>query len=608
MDLNRRLTGASRRGWWPLILMALHTLCWIGFFMASSTEAADAPRVKRILIVHSFGREFAPFSAVSSGFRTELARQSAAPIEFLEASLEIARFAGDGAETPFVEYLRALFADRPPNLLVPIGGPAMFFLQRHRDNLFPGVPLLVGAVDQRLLRSANLGDNATAVAVNLDFPGIVENILRILPSTTNIAVVIGNSPIERFWLTELRRDLQPFTDRVRFTWLDELSFEEMRKRVATLPRNTAIFYVILLVDAAGVPHEQERALEVLGGDGKAPIFGIYESQLGRGIIGGPLYSAQEVSREDARLAIRILNGEPPGSIQPTLLGPSKPVYDWRELQRWGISESRLPSGSEVRFRRPSLSAEYRWEIFAVISIVVLQSVLIGALLVQRGRRRHAEEQARALNRRLITAHEDERRRLARDLHDDFTQRLARLAIDAGKIERSAPGSSYNESGRSMREDLVRLSEDVHALSYRLHPSLLDDLGLVEALNAECDGFARRESIPVDFKPRDVPCDIPPETALCLFRVAQESLRNVARHAGARAVEVSLRKVDGGLEMAISDNGAGFDPSRDRNRPSLGLASMKERVQLLGGELDIESAPGQGTTVVAWVRLNGEGKS
>ena len=96
-------------------------------------------------------------------------------------------------------------------------------------------------------------------------------------------------------------------------------------------------------------------------------------------------------------------------------------------------------------------------------------------------------------------------------------------------------------------------------------------------------------------------DVRPETALCLFRVAQESLRNVARHAGASAVEVSLRKVDGGIEMAVRDNGAGFDSAQDRARHSLGLASMKERVHLLGGELDIDSAPGQGTTVVAWVR-------
>ena len=109
-------------------------------------KGADAPRVRRVLILHSFGRDFAPFNAVSSTFRTELARQSAAPIEFFEASLENTLFAEDGSEAFFVDYLRAQFADRPADLVVPIGAPGMIFLQRHRDDLFPGVPILVVAL------------------------------------------------------------------------------------------------------------------------------------------------------------------------------------------------------------------------------------------------------------------------------------------------------------------------------------------------------------------------------------------------------------------------------------------------------------------------------
>ncbi len=366
----------------------LFALCLIAFLTSLlETHAGEAPPVRRVLILHSFGRDFAPYNAASSGFRTELARQSEAPIEFLEASLEIARFAEGGSETPFVEYLRVLFADRPPNLLVPFGGPAMNFLQRHRDSLFPGVPLLVGAVDQRLLRRANLGDNATAVGVSLDFPGIVENILRILPATTNIAVVIGNSPIERFWLEELRRDLQPFTDRVQFTWLNELSFESMHKRLAELPPNSAILYAILLVDAAGVPHEQERALEVLRGDSKAPIFGLFDSQLGGGIVGGPLYPSQELGHQATRLALRILNGESPGSIRPTLLGPGTPVYDWRELKRWQISESQLPRDSVVQFRESTLWQRYKIAILGAVGLFILQAALIFVLLAERKRRR-----------------------------------------------------------------------------------------------------------------------------------------------------------------------------------------------------------------------------
>jgi signal transduction histidine kinase len=149
---------------------------------------------------------------------------------------------------------------------------------------------------------------------------------------------------------------------------------------------------------------------------------------------------------------------------------------------------------------------------------------------------------------------------------------------------------------------VKLSEDVHALSYRLHPSVIDDLGLVEALKAECDRVARAGSVSVDVDAREIPPKLPQDTALCLFRIAQEALRNVVRHAGASAVEVSIAPMDGGLQLAVSDNGAGFDSARDAGRHSLGHASMRERVHLLGGEVDIESTPGHGTTVIAWVPL------
>ena len=199
--------------------------------------------------------------------------------------------------------------------------------------------------------------------------------------------------------------------------------------------------------------------------------------------------------------------------------------------------------------------------------------------------------------RLITAQEDERRHLARELHDDLTQRLARLAIDAGRMESAADAP---EGVRLLREDLVRLSEDVHALSYRLHPSVLDDLGLVEALKAECDRVARHGELHVGIEANAVPMALPKETSLCLFRVAQEALSNAARHGHASTIDVLLSPRGHGFQISVSDNGSGFDIELPHDHASLGLASMRERVRLLNGELEIKSKPGHGTTVVAWV--------
>jgi signal transduction histidine kinase len=154
--------------------------------------------------------------------------------------------------------------------------------------------------------------------------------------------------------------------------------------------------------------------------------------------------------------------------------------------------------------------------------------------------------------------------------------------------------------RALREELVRLSEDVHALSYRLHPSVLDDLGLAEALKAECDRVARHGALRVDVDVRGVPEKLAMDASLCLFRVAQEALNNAMRHASANAVTILLTPSGKGLQLAVSDNGSGFDPDGSRQHASLGLASMRERVRLVRGELNIESTPGRGTTVVAWV--------
>jgi PAS domain S-box-containing protein len=219
----------------------------------------------------------------------------------------------------------------------------------------------------------------------------------------------------------------------------------------------------------------------------------------------------------------------------------------------------------------------------------------------------AEEELRDLSRRLIRAHEEERALLARELHDDVTQRLALLAIEVGRAELAAPEGSHTEAMRSVREGLVGLSEDIHSLAYQLHPSVLEELGLAEALRAECERLVRQGRVDVSLELDPLPAVVGRDAALCLFRVAQGALNNVVRHAGARAASVTLRQMDGGLLLAVRDDGVGFDPANPGTKRSLGLASMRERVRLVNGTLDIESAPGQGTAVIAWVPVEGEGR-
>ena len=254
----------------------------------------------------------------------------------------------------------------------------------------------------------------------------------------------------------------------------------------------------------------------------------------------------------------------------------------------------------------TVRAERDWPSTLVNRLQLVAQVFCNALTRRRADQtlRAREGALRDLSRRLIQAQEKERALLARELHDDLTQRLAVLAIDVGKAELAAPDVAQAESMRAVREGLVTLSEDVHSLAYQLHPSVLEELGLADALRAECERLGRQARVDFSAKLAPMPDGFGRDAALCLFRVAQEALTNVVRHSRARTATLDLRPLDGGLLLSVRDDGVGFDRAGNGNGRSLGLASMRERVELVHGTLEVESAPGHGTSVVAWVPADG----
>jgi signal transduction histidine kinase len=212
--------------------------------------------------------------------------------------------------------------------------------------------------------------------------------------------------------------------------------------------------------------------------------------------------------------------------------------------------------------------------------------------------------------RLIHAQEDERARLARELHDDLTQRLAAVAIEAGRLQRlpEADTAEWRAGLQRIREQMGRLSADVHGMSRGLHPSALDDLGLVAAVEGECRAFFERTGVPVSFQHEGELEDVPRQMQLTLYRIAQESLRNISRHAAASEVDIELRNSGGAVRMEICDNGRGFDRAQQGWRAGLGLASMEERVRLLGGRLAVESTVGRGTRILVELQSDAQTES
>jgi signal transduction histidine kinase len=355
--------------------------------------AGFAAESKRVMLLHSFGRDFKPWSEYAKAIRMELDRQSPWPLDITENSLVTARFSDEDPEGPFVDYLRALFAKRPLDLIVSIGAPAANFVQRHRQRLFAGTPMVLMAVDERRVQYSNLTANDTAVAVRINYLSVFENILQVLPDTKDVVVVVGTSPIEKFWKEAIAKEVEPLANRIKLSWTDELSFESLLKQASTLPPHTAIFWELMIVDAVGVVHEGDVPLTRLHAVANAPIFSYDESFFGSAIVGGPLLLVADSSRQTAAVAVRILGGEKPGEIKTPPVQFAGPVFDWREMRRWGISESRLPAGSEIRLRPATAWEQYRWQVLIIAAVILTQTLLIMGLLYEHQRRRRAEVQS-----------------------------------------------------------------------------------------------------------------------------------------------------------------------------------------------------------------------
>ena len=382
----------------PLSLRCLLASLVVVFFslaavMATSTSSRAQVEPKRVLILHSLGFRFKPWTVYTEVIRGEISRKLREEFDFHDRALLNVRVDRDPSEEPLAEYLKASYAKRAPDLIITNAVAAAAFVGRHRERLFPDVPMLLTGLATRRAQRLKLTENDTIVAVDSDHRAALENILRVLPLTKTIKIVSGVSPAETTWRNELKLEFAPLAARVDIQWYNELSFEEILKDAASLPPHTAIYWHLMSVDAAGVAHEESSAFSRLAAASNAPIFAHSDAFLGEGIVGGPMQLAEEVGGATAGIAVRILNGEKAGEITTTPITFAAPRYDWRQVQRWGIRESDLPPGSTVLSKPPPVWETYRWQLVTVITALLLQGALI-TLLLERHRRQAAELESR----------------------------------------------------------------------------------------------------------------------------------------------------------------------------------------------------------------------
>jgi signal transduction histidine kinase len=589
---------------------------WLAVIFLFAVLGPAAAQPKRVLLLHSFGPNFVPWTFFSGQFREEFIRQSPNAIDLYEASLDSARFAQLEEQEPIVDYLQSLFAERKLDLIVTVGAPAARFVQRYRGRFFPSTPIVIGSQEQRVIDKDALTGNDAVVSVTLDFPKWIEHILQVLPKTSHIAWAVGASPLERSWTEEFRRVSLPFANRVTFEWFNDLSFEDMLKRVAALPPNSAIFYVDLRVDAAGVPLDHELVLERLRERTKAPIFSYVDSYLGHGIVGGPLLSSQEVGRRMASVAVRILSGEAAGNVQTPPLGMGTPVYDWRELQRWNISEARLPFNSIVRFRELTAWERYRWQLAAIFVVLLIQAAMITLLLIERRGRRTAELEAR--DRLMEVLHLNrtaEAGALSASFAHELSQPLGTIALSAETAVRLLKGPS-SELGKldELLADIQQANEHasevmrhMRELLKRRRDSDLEAFDLNKAISNALyvlvpEGRKRNISVSANGVQQRLPVrGNRVRLQQVIINLATNGMDAMAGvDAGARKLNIQTTLVGGSsVEVSVSDSGTGIPDQKlskifdtfyttKEHGTGLGLSIARTIIDACGGKIWAEN--------------------
>jgi len=297
-------------------------------------------------------------------------------------------FPGDEQARILSEYLRQKYAGRRLDAIITGVSETLDFLLKYRHDLFPGVPI-VFATERPVADAVRVRAGAAGFVFGNAFAKTLNLALKWHPGTKQLFVVSGTLNHDKAVESIVRDDLRQYESVVAITYLTDLAPDELTARIRTLPKNSLIFYVWQQVlDAKGRLLEASDVLARVADAATVPIYRRSYAMIGRGIVGGYVWTQEGNAGKLAKITVRVVNGTPPKDI-PVEKGPETPMFDWHQLQRWGIAEDRLPPGSVIRFHDLTIWQQYRWGIIGMVAVLVLQALLISALLLKRAQRRAA---------------------------------------------------------------------------------------------------------------------------------------------------------------------------------------------------------------------------
>ena len=742
-------------------------------------QPAPSPHTYRVLLLYSEARLTPSVILMDQTLRSTLEARSPGPVYFYTEFLDLNSFHGSALPGELVKLLRVKYSDRRIDLIVAQGQLTVPFVLQNRADLFSSPPVVFVSVERSTFADLSSDPTITGTWRARGWGETLDLARRLHPGIRRVVVVVGASAAERLWADAARQQLAARAGPIEITYLIGTRPDAVLETIAALPKDSVVLAGPFLRDETGRDFRTDTFTSRMAAVSRVPVYALTEGVIGTGVVGGYVVSFEAHGKVAADLALRVLAGERPS---PTTEGTTIPMFDDRQLVRWGVDRRLLPAGSVVMFHEPSLWERYRPYVIGVTGLVVVQSLLIGFLLMQRALRRRAQQDlaerlrfetllsnlsaalaacptaaidreietglrrvvddlgtdratlwslddqagearvthawarpgvppmmpviredqfpwilariregqvlrlpspadaddaridrqglaqlgtrsiavaplveggvvvgslsvanvledrhwpdemvprlrlladvfANALARqsaeraahasardirdlagRLLTAEDGERRRIARELHDGVNQDLASLSIALSVLETGLSEDDRRQEVTRLHARAAELAEAIRHLSHELHPGILQYAGLAAALRGHCREFDSNHEVTVTCQTDDDLGDVPADVALNVYRMAQEALKNAARHGKAQHAWVTATREETNLVLTIRDDGGGFDLAEARGR-GLGLLSLEERVRHMGGRLAIDTKPRHGTKIRVVVPLS-----
>lgn len=391
-----------------------------------------ASATRNVVMLFDERPELPGLAALDAEFVRTLKSNSTERIVIYREEMDRSRFDGD-YQVLLRDFLRTKYASKKIDAVFAMFGPALDFLLDHGAEIFPGASIVFCGIDRPELGDRRLPPHVRGVLLKREFAPTLELALGLHAQTKHVAVVAGTSAFDAQLLEQAKREFEAYADRVAFRYLTALPLQRLLAELAQLPPQSLVLYTTLFRDGAGETYIPHDVASLVSAAANAPVYGFLDQYLGRGIVGGSLYSTSRQGAEAAKLVLQVLAEVEPARPEPRLLeAPAGAVqFDWRQVQRWGIRAASLPPGSEIHFRDPTLWDQHKGLILAAGGAILLQAALIGWLLHERQYRHRAERREREtmselmhLNR-VATAGE-----LVASIAHEVNQPLAGIAMSA----------------------------------------------------------------------------------------------------------------------------------------------------------------------------------